>query len=255
MTSMLKTVPLSLSLLAMSACTASAQSQTQPSQSQPKVTRMSISQQRNSIHVSGSGEAKAPADEAFFDVAVETEGKTAKDAGEANKKRMTVLRSALLNAGLTNAEIETGSYNVYPVYGTETGPEPRKPTIKGYRATNQLTVHTLKLEQLGAFIDQALVAGANRVENVRFGLSKPEEAQGRALQDAVKRARQSAEVIAASLGVKLGEVLEASTVTDPVRPMPMMAFEARAKGMDSTPISPGEQIVTAQVQLRYAIGN
>lgn len=254
MTSTFKVVPLPLLLLSLTACAASAQSQTQ-AQPQTKATRMSISQQRSSIHVSGSGEAKAPADEAFFDVAIETEGKTAKDAGEANKKKMAVLRAALLNSGLKDAEIETGSYNVYPVYGTESGPEPRKPTIKGYRATNQLTVHTLKLEQIGAFIDQALVAGANRVENVRFGLSKPEDAQALALQDAVKRARQSAEVIAASLGVKLGEVLEASTVTEPVRPMAVMAFAARAQMADSTPIAPGEQTVTAQVQLRFAISH
>ncbi|HLT28939.1 MAG TPA: SIMPL domain-containing protein [Myxococcaceae bacterium] len=234
-----------LCLLSFTACAASAQSR-------PDGLSMTDLQIANSIHVSGTGEARAPSDEATFYVAVETEGETAKDAGEANAKRMNVLRSALLNAGLTDGEMKTGSYNVYPVYGKQDGPEPRKPTIMGYRATNQLSVKTLKLDQLGSFIDQALVAGANRVENVQFGLSNPEAAQAEALQDAVKRARASAEVIARSLGVKLGDIIEASTVTDPVRPM-VMAF-ARSESMASTPIDPGEQTVTAQVQLRFAIG-
>lgn len=234
-----------LCLLSFTACAASAQSRADG-------TSMLDAQMTNSIHVSGTGEARAPADEATFYVAVETEGETAKDAGEANAKRMNVLRSALLNAGLTDEELQTGRYNVFPVYGKQSGPEPRKPSIMGYRATNQLAVKTLKLDQLGSFIDQALVAGANRVENVQFGLSNPEAAQAEALQDAVKRARASAEVIAQSLGVKLGDIIEASTVTDPVRPM-VMAY-ARGAAMESTPIDPGEQTVTAQVQLRFAIG-
>lgn len=235
-----------LCLLSLSACTAAAQSR-------PDGLSVTDMAHPNSIHVSGTGEARAPADEATFHVAVETEAATAKDAGEANAKRMNVLRAALLNAGLDDTELRTGRYNVFPVYGKQSGPEPRQPTIMGYRATNQLSVKTLKIDQLGAFIDQALVAGANRVENVQFGLSMPEAAQAAALEDAVKRARASAEVIARSLGVKLGAVVEASTVTDPVRPM-VMAYARGAMMEQSTPIDPGDQTVTAQVQLRFAIG-
>ena len=67
-------LPLSLSILALGACTASAQNRTEASM-------IGVQTVRN-IHVNGTGEAKAPSDEAFLDVAVETEGKTAKAGGE-----------------------------------------------------------------------------------------------------------------------------------------------------------------------------
>jgi uncharacterized protein YggE len=100
-------------------------------------------------------------------------------------------------------------------------------------------VRVKELAQLGTLIDRALGAGANRVDSVRFSLSSPEEAQGRALAQAVQRARQAAEAIAGALGVTLGPVLEASSAAEqpPVYPM---AMAARAEGMGgdaTTPIS------------------
>ena len=61
-------------------------------------------------------------------------------------------------------------------------------------------------------------------------------------------------MIAASLGVKLGEVLEANTVAQPLPPVPMMMKMGRAS-MESaeTPITPAEQTVEARVELRFAI--
>jgi uncharacterized protein YggE len=90
---------------------------------------------------------------------------------------------------------------------------------------------------------------------VRFGLSKPATGRDGALRDAVEQARQSAQVLAAALGVKLGPVLDASTITEPVRPIPMARFAmATAESADvTTPIQPQEQTVQATVTLIYAI--
>jgi uncharacterized protein len=120
---------------------------------------------------------------------------------------------------------------------------------------NSVEVHVRDLTKVGPLLDTALKAGANRVDSVRFGLSKPEMGRDGALRDAVERARQSAQVLATTLGVKLGPVLDASTLTEPVRPMPVSRFTmATAESADvSTPIQAQEQTVNASVTLIYAI--
>jgi uncharacterized protein YggE len=75
-----------------------------------------------------------------------------------------------------------------------------------------------------------------------------------ALRQAVERARRVAEVLASALGVRLGVLLEASTVAEPPRFFPVrLAMEAGKSGPPTTPILPEEQTVQAQVTLTYTI--
>jgi uncharacterized protein len=206
------------------------------------------------VRVEGTGETKAQPDEAWIDLAVETQGATAKAAGEENAKKMERLLAALTAAGIPRKEMETRNYSVYPDYAQ---PDPRsEPKLRGYRANNTLSVHTRELAKLGEWVDRALASGANRVDGVRFGLSKADAVRAEALRQAVERARKSAEVLASALGVRLGAVLEASTVAEPPRLYPARAMMAMAsdKGAESsTQILPEEQTIQAQVTLVYAI--
>ncbi|MCY1018599.1 SIMPL domain-containing protein [Pyxidicoccus sp. MSG2] len=206
------------------------------------------------IRVEGTGEVKAQPDEAFIDLAVETVAPNAKAAGEQNAKRMEKVIAALTSAGIARREIQTRNYSVYPEYAPP-APNEQEPKLKGYRVSNVVSVHVTELSRVGSLLDQALAAGANRVDQVRFGLSREDAVQGEALRQAVARARRSAEVLAAALNVKLGAVLDASTVTEPPRLYPArlaMAEMADARAT-TTPIQPEEQTVQAKVTLIYVI--
>jgi hypothetical protein len=209
------------------------------------------------IRVEGMGEVKVAPDEAFIDLGVETQAPTAKAASEENARKMEKVIAALVQAGIARKEIQTRNFAVFPEYTPQTRPD-ETPKVKGYRVSNTVEVHVRELARLGALLDTALATGANRVESVRFGLSKPETVQGEALRNAVERARQSAQVLATALGVKLGQVLDASTVSEPPRFIPVQArFElARgggAAGGAATPIEPQEQTIRATVTLVFAI--
>ncbi|HEX8822213.1 MAG TPA: SIMPL domain-containing protein [Archangium sp.] len=212
---------------------------------------------QRTIRVEGKGEVKVAPDEAFIDLGMETLAPTAKAAAEDNARKMDKVITALVRAGIPREEIKTRNYTVFPEYVPQTRPD-QEPKLKGYRVGNTVEVHVRELARVGALLDTALGAGANRVESVRFGLSKPETVQGEALRNAVERARQAAQVLAAALGVKLGRVLDASTVLEPRHPIPMpmeARFEARAAGAAdvTTPIQPEDQTVSATVTLLYAI--
>ena len=208
------------------------------------------------IRVTGVGEVQTTPDEAFIDFGVETVAPTARAASEQNARTMERVIAALVAAGIPKREIETRGFSVFPDYE----PDPRgvpEPRIRGYRVSNMVATRTQNVGRVGALIDAALGAGANRVNGVRFGVRNADAVQAEALRRATARARAQAENIAAALGVRLGPVLDASTSGQPVRPYPMM-MRARggAESMDmavSTPIEPGEQTVTAVVSLVFGM--
>lgn len=206
------------------------------------------------LRVEGTGEVKAQPDEAFIDLAVETLAPNAKTAGEQNAKKMEKVIAALTSAGIARKEIQTRNYSVYPDYAPP-APNETEPKLKGYRVSNVVSVHITELSRVGSLLDQALAAGANRVDQVRFGLSKQDAVQGEALRQAVARARKSAEVLAAALNVKLGAVLDASTVTESPQlyPARFAMAEASSDARVATPIQPEEQTVQAKVTLIYVI--
>ncbi len=243
-------------LLLMSTLPAVAGSQARPPPPVPPPEPPLASPSERTIRVEGTGEVKVAPDEAFIDLGVETVAPTAKAAGAENARKMDKVINALVQGGIPRKEIETRNYAVYPEYTPQTRPD-EEPKLRGYRVSNTVEVKVRELARVGALLDTALGAGANRVESVRFGLSKPEAVQGEALKSAVERARQAAQVLAGALGVKLGPVLDASTVLEPREPMPMpmMArMEAAGAGADvATPIQPEEQTVRARVTLIYRI--
>jgi len=211
------------------------------------------------IRVSGSGEVRVTPDVAHIDFSVETTGATARAVGEDNARRMDAVIRALTGAGVARTDIRTSGYTLFPVYAQQERP-PRQdpvqePRIVGYRASNTVTVRTRDVARVGALIDAALGAGANRMQSLRFSVHDAEAAQNEAIRDASVRARRSAEAMAAALGIRLGEVMEASTSTDVIRPfMRMEAAAARSMDMAApTPVEPGEQTISANVSLVFAI--
>ncbi|RKG80190.1 DUF541 domain-containing protein [Corallococcus exercitus] len=232
--------------------TAAAQTQVPPAESpQP---RPPVDPRVRMLRVEGTGEVKAQPDEAFIDVAVETSAPNAKAAGEENAKQMEKVLAALTGAGIAKRDLQTRNYNVYPEY-TPSPPQGGEPKLKGYRVSNLVSVHVTDLSKVGGLLDKALAAGANRVDSVRFGLSRQDAVQGEALRQAVARARKSADVLAASLNVKLGAVLDASTVTEAPRlyPATFAMDMAESRAAPTTPIQPEEQTVQAKVTLIFAI--
>lgn len=212
------------------------------------------------IRVAGAGQASAEPDHATVHFAVETTGRTAQEAGQANATAMDRVMRALMEAGISREDLRTNGYGIHPEYAQQTrNSDPMAPpAIRGYRAMNMLTARTSDLERVGRLIDAGLDAGANRMDGVNFELRNSAAAEGEALEEAVAEARRSAETIARSLGVRLGAVLDASTSAQPPQPMYRMGgrgamMEAQAVSAPATPIQPGQQTVYANASLVYEI--
>jgi uncharacterized protein YggE len=203
------------------------------------------------IQVSGDGEAHAAPDLATLNIAIETHASTAAEAARRNAALAQKVNQALEAKLAGKGKTSTGGYSLNPEYAD--GPPNEKPRITGYQAQNSITVETGALDFVGPLVDTAIAAGANRIDSMDFSLRNNTAARGQAIANASKDAQAQAEALAASLGVKLGPVISASTESDQ-RPIPVMAMRAEAaSSFAQTPVTPGDVTVPATVSLTYQI--
>jgi uncharacterized protein YggE len=221
----------------------------------------SVSEQEaynKTIEVSGSGLVKATPDEAHVLIAVVSEAKTAQEAAAMNSANMTRIFDELESAGITDAK--TRQYSITPIYTwieveTLTGKEQRS-EIVGYRATNMIEA-VCAPDDAGPAVDAAVRGGANRIDSISFQLT--ESLQERVYQDALRKAvsnaRSKADVVAESMGIdRISPVRIAVTdyyypiVVREALPVPSPV----SGGGVSTPITPSEVEVSAQVSIVYA---
>lgn len=206
------------------------------------------------IQVSGTAEVQVPADRATLSFAVETEAPTARTASQQNAERMEAVVAALTEIVGPEGRVETWGYTLQPRYRYQEG---QAPTIEGYQAINHVRVTVDDVTAVGRLIDAGIGAGANRIAGLEFEARDTEAARLEAVRLAVAEARAEAGAIAEALGVPLGPPLEVQGGAEmPRPPMPyeMMRMDA-AQAAPSTPIEPGQQIVRANVNVKYRIGS
>src|SRR4029077_1313894 len=203
------------------------------------------------IEVDGSGEARTSPDTADLDLAIDTQAKTAEEAANRNAALAAKVIDALKAKLGDKGKITTGGYSLNPEYDQRPN---QKPTIIGYTAQNTVTANTGALDLIGALIDSAISAGANRVNSLSFSVKVHTNPRTEAITIATRDAHAQASALAAALGVKLGKVVKATTISEQ-RPIPMQrAGMGRAMSAKvATPVEPGEVTVPATVSLTFEI--
>lgn len=203
------------------------------------------------IEVDGTGETRTSPDTADLDLAIDTQARTAEEAAGKNAALATKVIDALKSRLGDKGKITTGGYSLEPQYDQRPN---QKPTIIGYNAANTVTVNTRALDLVGALIDSAIAAGANRVNSLNFSVKDDTRPRTEAIAIATRDARAQAAALAAALDVKLGKVLKATTLSEQ-RPIPIRMGRAMAMSAASvaTPVEPGEVTVPATVSLTFEI--
>jgi uncharacterized protein len=201
------------------------------------------------ITVTGHGETKISPDRATIQISVQTRAPTAAAAAAENASRQQTVLAALRALGLTNDQLSTVNYNVYPEQRYQEG---KDPVIVGYNVTNTILVDVRKLNQVGPVIDAALAHGANMIASLQFYSTATDAARRSAIASAIENARADAEAAARAAHGTLGALLElgvGSYAPPPPRPMAMMRMSATAAA--DTPINPGEETVSVDVSTRW----
>jgi uncharacterized protein len=199
----------------------------------------------------GRGEVKVSPDRATIQISVQTRAATAATAAQENAKRQQEVLTALRALGLTNDQLSTVNYNVYPEQRYQEGKEP---IIIAYNVTNTIVADVRRLDQVGPVIDAALAHGANMITSLQFYASNTESARRTAIASAIEKARGDAEAAARAAHGSLGTLLEISIGSynpPPPRPLAMMRATAGVAAQADTPINPGEETLSVEVSTRW----
>lgn len=209
----------------------------------------------STINVSGTCEISVPADVGYIQLGVETQDKDVKDAQDENAEDMQNIIDAVMELGLTEDDITTSNYSIYPSYDYSNGSRSEEPEY--YTVSNTVKLKVKDLDILGDVIDIATDAGANRAYSIYFDAEDTVTSQDDALQKAVEDALRKANLIAEAANVKVIGIQQISDQTyystgyyDYARSDMVMEEAAY-----STPIMSGQVSVTANVYVEVIIGN
>ncbi|MDW8041683.1 MAG: SIMPL domain-containing protein [Nitrososphaerota archaeon] len=207
----------------------------------------------NVITITGSASMKVVPDEGRLQVGVLTRGQTASEAMRSNSEVSNRVVSALKGIGLADRDLRTSGVSVNPEYDCSSG----QCVLKGYVATNTLEV-TLRGEfvrRAGEVIDEAVEAGSNLIYGISFTVSTERKRQlsQDLMRAAVSDARSKAELLTRELGLRIVGVASVSVNLQEPMPVVPTAVEARGAELRSTPVSPGELTVWAQVTVSFKI--
>lgn len=200
------------------------------------------------VQVGGSHQAEMAPDIAYINLGTLTEAATVTAAQTKNAEISANLRRQLADLGIKPEYIKTAHYTVTPLYKNDDNGR-RLPSIIGYQITNSITV-TAAPEQAGEIIDTALTAGANQVNNIRFGKKDESEIKNAALAQAVRDAMSKAEAVAATLNKRIVRV-KSVTETGINLQSPELAGRVYSKSLmaDATPVSAGLVMLSANAQI------
>jgi uncharacterized protein len=222
-----------------------------PVMAQSRSPQTSQERMLRTLTVTGQCTEKIPATIAQVQLGVEAQGKTAQKV-----QQEVATRSAAVVALLKSRKVDklqTTGINLNPQYSYDNG----KQTLTGYQATNTVSFR-VPTAQAGTIMDDAVKAGASRIDSVSFTASDTAiaDAQKVALRKATQDAQEQANAVLSALGFTSKDVvgIQINGSSPPV-PRPYM----RAQGMmvksadsASTPVEGGEQGVQASVTLEIS---
>lgn len=229
----LQTIPLYVGLLTIAL--------THPAIAQEKLLR--------TLTVTGQGVELIPTTIAKVELGVEMQGKTATGVQQEVARRSTAVVELLRSRNVE--KLETTGIQLNPIYSYENNVQ----RLTGYSASNTVSFRVPN-EQAGKLLDDAVQAGATRINSVSFTASDNAIAttQKKALQKATQDAQSQADAVLSVLNLTRQEIVNIQ-VNGATPPPPMPAFTSKdvlESRLASTPIVGGEQRVQASVTLQIS---
>jgi uncharacterized protein YggE len=180
------------------------------------------------LDISATGKTSRIPDIATIRAGVVTQSSTAAQALADNARRMAGVLAALKAAGVQPRDVATSNVSLQPQYRYEND---KPPAITGYQASNTVSIRFRDVARSGAILDALVAQGANQIDGPSLSLDQPDAALDEARVDAVKRARNRAELYAIAAGMKVVRILSISEGGDISAPQPPVMYAARSAGL------------------------
>lgn len=204
------------------------------------------------IMVTAQADMRVAPDMATINAGVVTQSTTADAAMQDNRTKMNAVFAALKKAGIAEKDMQSSGITISPQYKYA---ENMPPEVTGYQASNSVNVILRDMSAIGGVIDALVSQGVNQLNGPTFDVEDKDKALNAARTEAVKKARARAELYADAAGVKIARLQNISeqSMMSPQTPYPMMRMAAMDSAAASTPVAPGEVLLSVSVGMTYEI--
>lgn len=215
------------------------------------------------IAVRGEAMIEVQPDLATVYLFVESQALSAEDAHKDIEGKVQILLKQLEQLGIPDDAIETRNFQIFSVAPSPEPPRPVRmvepdlavgmtttpplvPTTPRYRAIYDIQVTLTDLDLVGPVIASAASASAG-VRYISFGVQNDVRYRNQLLSEAVRDAREKAEVIAKALGTSIKRVVSVDEIGSNYRFAQKMGYMesgvalAYADAATPAPINPGTQ--------------
>lgn len=202
-----------------------------------------VTAQPNTVYVGADGRFEAAPDTAQLQFNISVQDETSQSAYQRASKNVEQVRQVLRANGIDPKIATVGFLSVQPVY--EWKPKQR---VIGYRVTTDVTLKLKDFSKVGPITQQLAEANVSETQTLNYILENLDEAKNHAVEDAYRRARNSADAIARASGRTLGDLSYASVDTFE-NPRPIMTRMARpmAAIANAAPPPPTEEFTPQNV--------
>jgi hypothetical protein len=216
--------------------------------------RPAITAQPNTIFVGADGKFEANPDTALVQFNISAQEDNSRAAYDRASKAAEQVRQILRSNGLEPSAAQLGYFSIEPVYDYKQA----KRKLVAYRVNVNVSLKLKDFSKIAPIVQQLSDADITDEQSISYTLDDIDAAKTKAVEDAYRRARMSAEAVARAGGRTLGELSYASVDTIENRPMPMQPM-ARMSAMAQTAPAPTEQFtpqttsVTAHLNAMFTL--
>ncbi len=210
----------------------------------------------NTMFVGADGKFETAPDTALIQFNISTQADSAKDAYDQAAKQAEATRQVLRANGIDPKSAEIGFFSVNPQYDYK---NPKHKLI-GYQVRTSVSLKLKDFSKIGPITQQLADASVGDSQSLSYTLDSTEEAKSKAVADAYRHARASAQSLANASGRVLGELSYASVDTfENIRVIRPMAGRATQMSMAAQTPAPTEEFspqnvtVTAHVNAMFEL--
>ncbi len=218
---------------------------------------------QNNLTFRGTAEIKTVPDIALFNFTIREVDLDVSLAQQKMAEKTNKLFALLEESGVRKSDIQTANYSSYPKYNYLTQPcvngvcPAGKQVLEGYEATQTVTVKLRDNAKNGEILSKAAALQINEVFGPNFTVEDPQKFKMQAQLEAIKKAKEEAQLTAENLGIKLGKIIrfqEEPLYNLSSRPMMKAAAMADSSSeVTSSQIAAGEEKISMSVSITYEI--
>lgn len=213
-----------------------------------------IAAQPNTVFVGADGKFEANPDTAFVQFNISAQEANSRAAYDRASKAAEQVRQILRSNGIDPAAAQLGYFSIEPVYDYRQA----KRKLVAYRVNVNVSLKLKDFTKIAPIVQQLSDGDITDEQSISYTLDDMDAAKTKAVEDAYRRARASAEAVARAGGRTLGELTYASVDTfenrpTPMQPMARMSAMAQGAPAPTEEFSPQTTSVTAHVNAMFAL--